>query len=191
MRLQENGGCWMEYNLLMSSSINHVEILQAALVGLQHQASEVDRKMAEIRAWIGGSQRSSAPESSGPAGKRVLSAAVRRRMAAAQRKRWAAYRKDEKTSVSAQKPALAKPAGRKRTLSPAGKKRIAEANQKRWAAFRAAKATPAKKAAAAKKTVQTKNSPAANKSRKPVARKSIAPQAARAAALPVEQTTTA
>ena len=181
----------MEYNLFMSSSINDVEILQAALVGLQHQASEIDTKMAAIRARIGGSQRSSAPQSSKPTGKRVLSAAARRRMAAAQRKRWAAYRKDEKAPVSALKAAPAKPAGKKRKLSPAGKKRIAEANQKRWAAFWAAKATPAKKAVPPKKTVQTKNSPAANKSKKPVAKKSTAPQATRTAAQPVEQTTTA
>src|ERR1035438_1949912 len=130
----------MEYNLLMSSSINDVEILQAALVGLQCQASEIDRKMAEIHARIGGSQRSSDPESSTPTGKRVLSAAVRRRMAVAQRKRWAAYRKDEKAPVSAQKAAPAKPVGKKRKLSPAGKKRIAEANQKRWAAFQIGRA---------------------------------------------------
>src|ERR1035438_1810160 len=91
----------MEYNLLMASNINDVEILQAALVGLQHQASEIDTKMAEIRARIGGSHRSSAPESSRPAGKRALSAAARRRMAAAQRKRWAAYREGGKAPVSA------------------------------------------------------------------------------------------
>src|ERR1022692_2919954 len=91
----------MEYNLLMASNINDVEILQAALVGLQHQASEIDTKMAEIRARIGGSQRASAPESGRPAGKRVLSAAARRRMAAAQRKRWAAYRKHDEAPAPA------------------------------------------------------------------------------------------
>ena len=170
----------------MSSSINDVEILQAALVGLQHQASEIDTKMAEIRARIGGGQPSSAPQSSGPAGKRVLSAAARRRMAAAQRKRWAAYRKHDEAPAPARKAAPAKPAGKKRKLSAAGKKRIAEANQKRWAAFRAAQAASAKKAVPAKKTVRTKK-----KSRKPVARKSTVPQTPRTAAPPVEQTTTA
>jgi len=180
----------MEYNLCMSSSINDVEILQAALVGLQHRATEIDARVAEIRATIGGRQPSSAPESR-PAGKRVLSAAARRRMAAAQRKRWAAYRKDEKAPVLAPKAPSAKPAGKKRKLSPAGKKRIAEANKKRWAAFRAAQATPAKKAAPAKKkTLQAKVGPARIKSGKPVARKSAAPQATRTAA-PPEQTNTA
>src|ERR1039458_9692831 len=147
--------------------------------------------MAEIRARIGGSQRSSAPERSRPRGKRGLSAAARRRMAKAQRKRWEAYRKEEKAPVVAQKAAPAKPAARKRKLSPAGKKRIAEANQKRWAAFRAAKATPAKKAVPAKKTVQTKHTRVTNQSKKPVAKNSIAPQATRTAAPPVEQTSTA
>lgn len=140
----------------MPSSIDDIEFLQAAIVGLRYHASEIDRKMAELRARIGGGQSPTVPERAKPAGKRALTAVARRRIAAAQRKRWAAYRKQEKTSVPVQKAAPSKPAAKKRRLSPAAKKRISEANKRRWAAFRAAKATATKKAGPARKSVPAK-----------------------------------
>jgi hypothetical protein len=68
------------------------DMLEAALMGLQHRREEIEKKMAELRAMIGGH----APRrtASAPARKsRVLSAAARARIAAAQKKRWSAFRK--------------------------------------------------------------------------------------------------
>src|ERR1039458_8018047 len=79
----------------MPPSKSDIEILQAALVGLQHQAGEIGAKMAEIHARIAGGERPLSPEPARPK-QRVLSAAGRRRIAAAQRKRWAEYRKADK-----------------------------------------------------------------------------------------------
>jgi hypothetical protein len=104
-------------------------ILQAALIGYQHQRDQIDAKMAEIRRELSGT--TAAPV------KRVVSPAVRRRMAAGQRKRWA----DAKNAAGTP----AQPHTRtKRRMSAAGRKRIAEATRKRWAAYRAEKAARAK-----------------------------------------------
>jgi hypothetical protein len=112
----------------MSTSTSDTELLEAALIGLQVRLSEIDLKIADIHARIGGSDGSREAK---PARKRVLSAAARRRIAAAQRKRWVAHRKQAKS--------------KRRELSPAAKKRIAEATKKRWAKYRAAKAAAASK----------------------------------------------
>jgi hypothetical protein len=122
-----------------------IEILQAALVGLQNESSKIDAKIAEVRARISGTEGSVTPDGNKPARKHTLSAAARRRIAAAQRKRWATFRKGSQTMEPLKKQKVA--TAKKRNLSAAGKKRIAEATKKRWAAFRAAKARKAKKAA--------------------------------------------
>jgi hypothetical protein len=72
------------------------EILQAALVGLQHSLAVVDEKISELRRLGARSGASHQPAPAAPAAKapkRVLSAAARRRIAAAQKKRWDAFRK--------------------------------------------------------------------------------------------------
>ena len=145
----------------MPSRITDTEFLQAALIGFQHEASEIERKMAEIRTKIGGQAARSSFSPAKTAKKRVLSAAARRRIADAQRKRWAAYRKAEKKPAASAQKAAAKAVTKKRKMSPAAKKRIADANKKRWASFRAAKAT------AAKKSVPTKKSTPARKAAQP------------------------
>jgi hypothetical protein len=101
------------------------EILQAALVGLEHQRSEIDVKTAEIRRRLRSVPASNS--AAAPAARRTISAAARRRMAAGQRRRWAAAKQE--------KPAAQKP---KRVLSAAARKRIAESTRKRWAALRKA-----------------------------------------------------
>src|SRR2546422_175992 len=101
------------------------EILQAALVGLEHQRSEIDVKTAEIRRRLG--RLPAANSAVAPAPRRTISAAARRRMAAGQRRRWAAAKQEK---PEAQKP--------KRVLSAAARKRIAESTRKRWAALRKA-----------------------------------------------------
>ena len=115
------------------------ELLVAALTGYQHQRSEIEAKMAELRRQLGSrAVRAAVDGSDGvrPAQKkRTMSAAARKRIAAAQRKRWAVYKKAKNQSaVPAAKPA-------KRKMSAEGRKRIAEASKKRWAKVRAQKAT--------------------------------------------------
>jgi hypothetical protein len=111
-------------------------ILEAALVGYQHQRDQIDAKIAEIRRQIGGQPpQASAAEGEAPT-KRVVGAAGRKRMAAAQRKRWA----ELKNAKEAPAPA------KKRRLSAAGRERIIEATKKRWADVRAKKAAAEKTA---------------------------------------------
>jgi hypothetical protein len=86
-------------------------ILEAALIGLEQQKSEIDAKAAEIRRRLRGLPGSVAKAEAAPSAgraKRVLSPAARKRIAAATRKRWAAYRAAKATSQ-----APAKKAGRK------------------------------------------------------------------------------
>ena len=70
------------------------ELLVAALFGFEHQHSEIEKKMAELRQQLGGRaapvQKKQAPK------KRTMSASARRRIGAAQRKRWAAVKKNAK-----------------------------------------------------------------------------------------------
>ena len=105
-------------------------ILAAALIGFEHQRSEIEEKIAELRRQIDGRVAEPAPE------RGRMSAGGRQRIAAAQRKRWAALKKGRVATKAAPK----KAAGRKRTMSAGARKRIGEATKKRWAAFRAKKA---------------------------------------------------
>src|SRR5437899_424520 len=77
-------------------SMTDAELLEAALVGLEHQRSEIEEKMAELRRQlddrVGRPARSAAAVNTAAPTvpkKRTMSAAGRRRVAAAQRKRWA------------------------------------------------------------------------------------------------------
>jgi hypothetical protein len=109
------------------------DLLAAALIGYQEKRKDIEARMGELRARIGG-QPASAPLAEAGATKRAVSPAARRRMAAAQKKRWAAVRKAE-AEVSA-----TPPKAKKRHLSPEGRARIIAATRKRWAAVRRAKA---------------------------------------------------
>jgi hypothetical protein len=111
-------------------------LLEAALIGYQHQRELLAVKIAEIQHQLGNAP---ATASSDAPKKRVMNVAARKRIAQAQRKRWAEYHK-----------AQGAPARKKRVMSAEGRERIAEATRKRWAEFRAAKAAagkPARKAA--------------------------------------------
>jgi hypothetical protein len=105
------------------------EMLEAALAGFQHRLEEIDQRMAEVKAMLGGKAAPAADRDAGTPGRkrRKMSAAARARIAAAQRKRWAAAKAGQPT------------APKKRRLSAAGRKRIIEATKKRWAEFRASK----------------------------------------------------
>jgi len=67
-------------------------LLEAALIGYQHQREQIDAKIAEIRQELGGTSKVAA-KSAAPGKKRQMSAAARKRIAAAQKKRWAEYHK--------------------------------------------------------------------------------------------------
>jgi hypothetical protein len=71
---------------------NDQALLEAALIGYQHQAEQIAEKIVEIRRQLGGKPASAAPKTAAaPVKKRAMSAAARKRIAAAQKKRWAEY----------------------------------------------------------------------------------------------------
>ena len=105
-------------------------LLEAALIGYQHQRELLAVKIAEIQHQLGDTPATASVETPK---KRVMNAAARKRIALAQRKRWAEFHKTQ-----------AAPA-KKRKMSAEGRERIAEATRKRWAEFRAAKAAAAGK----------------------------------------------
>jgi hypothetical protein len=114
-------------------------VLQAALQGLEQQRTEIERRIATVRALISGPKPKASAASVSAKPKRTISAAGRKRIAAAQRKRWAALKAAKKAS-----------APKKRRLSAEGRRNIIEATKQRWAAFRAKKAAKEAKAAAKK-----------------------------------------
>ncbi|MGA3075271.1 MAG: hypothetical protein ABSG56_16410 [Bryobacteraceae bacterium] len=118
-------------------------IIEAAIVGFEHQKTQIDNQIAELRAMLSGgpSETATTPEPAKPQRwKRSL--AVRRKMALAQKHRWATIKGE--SEPAAQAPAQApKP---KRKLSAAAKAKLA-ANLKKARAAKAAKA----KSASAKK----------------------------------------
>ena len=79
-------------------STNDHALLEAALVGYQHQAAQLAEKIAEIRRQLGGKSPSAAPKAAtAPAKRRAMSAAARKRIAAAQKKRWAEYHRQKES----------------------------------------------------------------------------------------------
>jgi hypothetical protein len=72
-------------------STNDHALLEAALIGYQHQAAQLAEKIADIRRQLGGKSPSAAPTAASPRKRRPMSAAARKRIAAAQKKRWAEY----------------------------------------------------------------------------------------------------
>jgi len=73
--------------------INDHALLEAALVGYQHQLDLIEAKMADLRRQLGGKPSAAAAKPAAPGKKRQMSAAARKRIAAAQKKRWAEYHK--------------------------------------------------------------------------------------------------
>jgi hypothetical protein len=159
------------------------EIITAAIDGYQFQKSQIDAKVAELRALLaGGPAQTAATPVPTKRKRRKMSAAARARIAEAQRKRWAASRGESEAAT----PEPAKP---KRKLTAAAKAKLV-ANLKKARAAKAAKAkaaakkaAPARKKAAVKKAaVKTAQAKAAK--RAPVtkaAAKKTAPAAGQAA----------
>jgi hypothetical protein len=126
--------------------ITDASILQAALVGYQHEVDKLESKMAEIRRQLGirkDGRRISAtsPAIAQPSGRRrrPLSAAARARIAEAQRQRWAAVRKQHGQKLPAAIATARKP---KRKLSAEARAKLV-ANLKKARAAKAAKAKSA------------------------------------------------
>jgi peptidoglycan hydrolase CwlO-like protein len=109
------------------------EIITAAIVGFEHQKTQIDEQIAELKSLLSGgpAETTTTPEAEKPKrGKRSL--AVRRKMALAQKARWA------KIKGESAKPAPVPAPKPKRKLSAAGRAAIVAATKKRWAAVKAA-----------------------------------------------------
>jgi hypothetical protein len=146
------------------------ELLQAALIGFQQRATEIEERMAELRRQIGRRGGARIPEAEvAPAGKRRrLSAAARARIAEAQHKRGTAYHE-----AQGSEPASAtEPMPGRREVSQPGRKRISGATKKRREQVRAKKAAaPASKKASARIVPKTgAKTPAPPAKRPPVRR---------------------
>jgi hypothetical protein len=71
---------------------NDQALLEAALIGYQHQADQLAEKIADIRRQLGAKPAAKAAKAPAvPGKKRKMSAAARKRIAVAQKKRWAEY----------------------------------------------------------------------------------------------------
>jgi hypothetical protein len=125
------------------------EIINAAIEGFESQKRRMDLQIDGLRQLLSPDSTETSP-AGGPAPKRKISAAGRRRMAAAQQARWAKARGEAQPGSS---PGMPKPP--KRRLSEAGRKAISEATKKRWALKKAEAQKPqatAGRKAALKKT---------------------------------------
>lgn len=77
---------------------NDRALLEAALIGYQHQADQLAAKIADIHKQLSGKPAAHTAPKAAPARapKRQMSAAARKRIAAAQKKRWAEYHRQKK-----------------------------------------------------------------------------------------------
>ena len=90
------------------------ELIQMALIGYEVKRAEIEAKIAEIQADLGGSsKRAMTSGATARAKPERLTAAARKRIAAAQKKRWAAFRAAKEAEASE----AAKKAAPKRKLS--------------------------------------------------------------------------
>jgi hypothetical protein len=108
-------------------------IIEAAIIGFQHQKTQIDEQIAELRAMLNDGPAPTAATPEAPAQKRrKMSAAARRKVSLAQKARWAKLRGE--SPAPAPKP--------KRKLSAAAKaKLVANLKKARAAKARKAKAT--------------------------------------------------
>lgn len=114
-------------------------IIEAAIRGFEHQKTEIDAQLVELRAMLSGETANTTPEA--PAQKRKkFSAAARRKMAESQKARWAKVKGESEPAA----PAPAEVPKAKRKLSAAAKAKLA-ANLKKARAAKAAKAKEAAK----------------------------------------------
>jgi hypothetical protein len=109
--------------------------LNGIIAQLERQKAAIDRALAALRNLEGTETPAAAPPSSGPAKRKGgMTPAGRKRLSAALRKRWAARKAAEGA------PAAAPPdtAPRKGGMTPEGRQRLADAMRRRWAVKRTA-----------------------------------------------------
>ena len=70
-------------------------LLEAALIGLQLQQEQIEKKITELRRQVTGRDGNREAGSTPIRSRRKMGAAARKRIGAAQRKRWAAFRKKQ------------------------------------------------------------------------------------------------
>jgi hypothetical protein len=120
-------------------------IIEAAIVGFEHQKIQIASQLAELRAMLSGGPTQttevSTPEAT-PGKRRKVSAAARRKMALAQKARWAKIKGESEPAA----PIAAEVPKAKRKLSAAAKA-VVGANLKKARAAKAAKAQSATKKA--------------------------------------------
>jgi hypothetical protein len=75
------------------------DILEAALMGYEHQRQAIDAKIADLKGWLGSPTKGAVvPQDksvSGPRKKRKVSKEARQKMAEAQKRRWAMVKKQQ------------------------------------------------------------------------------------------------
>ena len=76
----------------MANKTFDLEILQAAIVGYEHERAKIDDAIAELRRRLGESGAKAVKPAAPASNERSLSPAARSRIAEAQRKRWAAVK---------------------------------------------------------------------------------------------------
>jgi hypothetical protein len=146
-------------------------VLEAAIVGFEHQKKDIDIQISELRLMLNGGSTEPAATPEAPSVKRKkFSAAARRRMKAAQQLRWAKIRGESEPSAPATS-AQAKSPKAKRRISKEGMARIVAATKARWAKVRAEKAkaqfivartsAPARNKPAVKRSAVKRKAPAA------------------------------
>jgi hypothetical protein len=120
-------------NQMPVSKLNRT-VIEAAIVGFQHQKTQIDVQIAELRAMLTGSAETATTPEASPKKRKGFSAATKKRMAEAQRLRWAKIKGESEQPA----PAPAKAPKPKRKLSAAAKAKLV-ANLKKARAARAAK----------------------------------------------------
>jgi hypothetical protein len=130
-------------------------VIEAAIVGFEHQKTQIDNQIAELRAMLSGgsAEPTAATPEAGPGKRKQFSPAARRRMALAQKARWAKIKGEAEPAAPATTPAP-KP---RRKMSAAAKAKLVANLKKARAA----------KAAMAKSAVTKKTAPALALAQKP------------------------
>lgn len=79
----------------IATNVGNLDLLNAALEGLELQKKRIEAQIQQVRAMLGGRKLKQSGTALSPVIKaeRNLSAAARKRIAMAQKKRWAEYRK--------------------------------------------------------------------------------------------------
>jgi hypothetical protein len=87
----------------MPTSKLNTAIIEAAIVGFEHQKTQIDVQIAELRAMLTGPAETATTPEATPSKRKRFSAAARRKMALAQKARWAKLRGETQQPAPARK----------------------------------------------------------------------------------------